>query len=65
MKRNELQLYTPIEVYDALMRQIDSARGKSVKLERDALAKILIDHGRLCAKLEDLGGEVAPGAPDE
>ncbi len=63
MRRNEIQLYTPVEIYDALMRQIDSARGKSIKLDRKSLANILIDHGRLCAKLEDLGGEV--GEPDE
>jgi len=60
MKRNEIRLYTPIEVYDDLVRQIDSGRSKSIKLPREMVAKILIDHGRLCAKLEDLGGD-----PDE
>ncbi len=59
MKRHEIQLYTPIEVYDDLVRQLDAGRGKTIKLDRDAVAKILLDHGRLCAKLEDLG------APDE
>ena len=58
MRRNEIQLYTPIEVYDDLMRQVDSSRGKSIKLDRKSQANILIDHGRLCAKLKDLGGEV-------
>ena len=65
MKRNEIRLYTPIEVYDDLVRKLDSSRGKSIKLQRDDLALILIDHGRLCAKLEDLGARVAAGDPDE
>jgi len=59
MKRNEIRLYTPIEVYDDLVQQLDRGRGKTIKLDRDAVTKILIDHGRLCAKLDDLGG------PDE
>jgi len=63
MKRNEIRLYTPIEVYDDLVRKLDSSRGKSIKLQRDDLALILIDHGRLCAKLQDLGGTI--GDPDE
>ncbi len=59
MRRNEIRLYTPIDVYDDLMRAVDSSRGKTIKLDRAAVSKLLIDHGRLCAKLADLG------APDE
>jgi hypothetical protein len=52
-----LKLETPTTALNALHALTDG-RGKSRKIDRDTLAKLLIDHERMAAKLQAEGIQI-------
>ena len=55
-----MKLYTNDEEFDLLHQAVDKARknAKEVKVSRQALINILMDHSHLVKSVKELGGDV-------
>lgn len=51
MMDNVLQLVLELELYDEIHRAVDGSRGDFVKVRREALTKLFVDHTRLLKRV--------------
>ncbi len=57
-------LKTTMRDFDDLHERHDKTRGSMVKVPRQTLINLLVDHGIMVGKLEDVGHKVTDGVGD-
>lgn len=60
-----MKLYTSEDEYHELAAISQKGRSKNVSLPRKMVRKMILDHGRMAAKLAVLNVSIEPGKPDE
>jgi hypothetical protein len=60
-----MKLYTSEDEYHELAAITQKGRSKSVGVPRKMVRKMILDHGRMAAKLAVLNVSIEPGKPDE
>lgn len=60
-----MKLYTPEDEYHELAAITQKGRSKNVAVPRKMVRKIIMDHGRMAAKLTQMGETIEEGKPDE
>jgi hypothetical protein len=60
-----MKLYTTEAQYLDLVETTQTGRSRTVALSRVSVRNLVLDHGRLIAKLDRLGEKIEPGKPNK